>query len=656
MDLCFLLIALGIMIMFPALCRCSASMFETCSNSSASCLAPNGNINIQFPFGAAPGCGHQDFQIQCHSEHFPTIKIGRHEYRILQFNYPEQSIQIVDEAALSTYCYLPNATLTISGSPFRLLPHSTLYLFIHCQKQVRNFSQINCSTDSYLAFSDDDIKANWSSYKKNRRCESVSEIPTRLLEAIDYSTRLIPQNYWTVAYSILAKGFSVKWETNQRYLNSCLSCNSSKGICGYNVSDPEHPFLCHCRKAPSQPLNCFNVIRRRRKTYIIAGGIGGALALLAATTLFVCIWVRKKRYAVASPSWGKDFESVKRNIPSLTVFSYEELEEGTNAFDRSRELGDGGFGVVYLGKLRDGRTVAVKRLHENNPKRLDQFLNELRILSTVHHANLVRLFGYCHQRQNLLLVYEYVPNGTLFYHLHREHPEGEKGLSWRTRLNIALETAEALSYLHFSVEPAIFHRDVKSTNILLDEYMRVKVADFGLSRVMPLESTHISTFPQGTPGYVDPVYHQMYQLTDKSDVYSFGVVLVELISGKKAVDTKRDSKDIGLANMAISNIQNGTLNELVDPDLEFQSDPLVNSMVTGVAELAFMCLSYEKDDRPCMMEVVTQLQRIKQLGYGCPNCQAVGHRAEGFPTFVSFTPPFSPNTPQPMCSSSTASS
>ncbi|GLJ36758.1 hypothetical protein SUGI_0740430 [Cryptomeria japonica] len=389
-----------------------------------------------------------------------------------------------------------------------------------------------------------------------------------------------------------------------------------------------------------------------------AGCIGGAVALVAATTLFVFIWSRRKRFALASPaaSWGKDFELVKRDIPmSLTVYSYEELEEGTNAFDRSREVGGGGFGVVYVGKLRDGRIVAVKRLHENNPKRLEQFLNELKILSTVRHPNLIQLFGYCHQRKNLLLIYEYVPNGTLFHHLHGEYPERENGLSWKARLNIALETADALAYLHFSVEPAIFHRDVKSSNILLDEYMKVKVVDFGLSRMIPLETTHISTAPQGTPGYVDPAYYQMYELTDKSDVYSFGVVLMELISGKKAVDRSRDSKDIGLANMAVSKIQNGTLHELVDPDLEFQSGPLIYSMVTGVAELAFQCLSLEKDDRPCMMEVVTQLQRIKQLGYGCRNCQcqALGHnRAD----FVSFTPPFSPNTPQPMCSTSTTSS
>jgi len=151
--------------------------------------------------------------------------------------------------------------------------------------------------------------------------------------------------------------------------------------------------------------------------------------------------------------------------------------------------------------------------------------------------------------------------------------------------------------------------------------MGVKVADFGLSRLVPLQVTHVSTVPQGTPGYVDPEYYQFYKLTDKSDVYSFGVVLIEIISGKKAVDELRDGREISLSHLAKIKIQTGALQELVDPDLEFESDPVVKEMITSVAELAFLCISAEKDDRPCMMEVVTQLNRIKQVGYGCLNCR-----------------------------------
>ncbi|KAH9327132.1 hypothetical protein KI387_007310, partial [Taxus chinensis] len=215
----------------------------------------------------------------------------------------------------------------------------------------------------------------------------------------------------------------------------------------------------------------------------------------------------------------------------------------------------------------------------------------------------------------LLLVYDYASNGTLADHLHGETKAAKK-LKWETRLNIALETAQALAYLHFSIKPPILHRDVKSSNILLDQNFRAKVADFGLSRLVPLEVSHISTGPQGTPGYVDPDYHICYRLTDKSDVYSFGVVLAELISAKKAVDITRNNRDIGLANLVVSTIQCGVLEELVDPNLEIDVKPVVKDMVCRVAELAFRCLAAEKDDRPNMMEVAAQLQEIKQFGYG----------------------------------------
>ncbi|KAK1258769.1 putative serine/threonine-protein kinase [Acorus gramineus] len=298
------------------------------------------------------------------------------------------------------------------------------------------------------------------------------------------------------------------------------------------------------------------------------------------------------------------------------IFSYKELQEATDNFDASRELGDGGFGTVYKGKLRDGRIVAVKRLYENNYKRVEQFMNEVAILNRLRHTNLVSLYG-CTSRHSreLLLVYEYVPNGTVADHLHGDNPAHKKPLTWPVRMFIAIETAEALKYLH-AIEPPIIHRDVKTNNILLDSNFHVKVADFGLSRLFPMDATHVSTAPQGTPGYVDPEYHQCYQLTDKSDVYSFGVVLVELISSMPAVDITRRPREINLASMAISKIHSNSLHELVDPNLRFDSDSEVKRMVTAVAELAFRCLQAEKEMRPCMDEVLEALKGIASFGGG----------------------------------------
>lgn len=176
-------------------------------------------------------------------------------------------------------------------------------------------------------------------------------------------------------------------------------------------------------------------------------------------------------------------------------------------------------------------------------------------------------------------------------------------------MKIAIETASALVYLHAS---EIIHRDVKTNNILLDNNYCVKVADFGLSRLFPLDVTHVSTAPQGTPGYVDPEYHQCYQLSDKSDVFSFGVVLVELISSMPAVDITRHRQEINLFNMAINKIQSHTLHELVDPSLGFKTDYKIQDMITSVAELAFRCLQSMKDERPTMMEVLDTLNIIQK--------------------------------------------
>jgi serine/threonine protein kinase len=242
-------------------------------------------------------------------------------------------------------------------------------------------------------------------------------------------------------------------------------------------------------------------------------------------------------------------------------------------------------------------------------------MNEVDILSRLHHPNLVTLYGRCNARTSseLLLVFEFVANGTVADHLHGPR-SSENVLTWPVRLSVAIETANALTYLH-AVEPPIIHRDVKTNNILLDAGFHVKVGDFGLSRLFPLDVTHVSTVPQGTPGYVDPVYHQCYHLTDKSDVYSFGVVLVELISSKPAVDLTRSKEEINLANMALTKIQRSQLDELVDPALGFGSNWEVRCMISLVAELAFRCLQGDREMRPSIKEVLEELKGIANGDY-----------------------------------------
>lgn len=239
---------------------------------------------------------------------------------------------------------------------------------------------------------------------------------------------------------------------------------------------------------------------------------------------------------------------------------------------------------------------------------MQQFINEIEILTRLRHPNLVTLYGCTSRRsRELFLAYEYIPNGTIADHLHG-HRAKDKLLTWPIRLKIAIETASALAYLHAS---DTIHRDVKTNNILLDNKFCVKVADFGLSKLFPNDVTHISTSPQGTPGYVDPQYHECYQLTDKSDVYSFGVVLVELISSKPAVDMNRHVHEINLANYAMNRILKCEFHEVIDPSLGFETDAEVRRMTISVAELAFQCLQLAKDMRPTMEEVHETLKTIK---------------------------------------------
>ncbi|CAK9230203.1 unnamed protein product, partial [Sphagnum troendelagicum] len=380
----------------------------------------------------------------------------------------------------------------------------------------------------------------------------------------------------------------------------------------------------------------------KKQTAAITGGVvGGLLGVSVVIFLLCCCFRRSDRIKPVVMSKSAQVQSAqapsyeyKNNFSTDSAaerltrfFSYQELEHATNGFSAAMELGGGGFGTVYKGQLADGRLIAVKKLNQDGRQGLQQFHNEVTVLSQVQHPNLVKLMGYSVEvKRQALLVYEFVPNGSLAEHLHSQQGSPRSILPWETRLNVAIQTADALMYLHCLVDPPIFHRDVKTTNILLDSQFRAKVGDFGLSRLVPIttfEMTHISTAPQGTPGYLDPEYHQSYQLSDKSDVYSFGVVLMELITAKKAVDMARDRREINLAAFAVAKIQAGTLDEIIDPHLKMNfdiesgtHDTKTRDMVNSVAELAFRCLAAEKDDRPCMKEVLEELRRIREHGYG----------------------------------------
>ncbi|CAN6804269.1 unnamed protein product [Brassica oleracea] len=300
--------------------------------------------------------------------------------------------------------------------------------------------------------------------------------------------------------------------------------------------------------------------------------------------------------------------SAEGSVDKTRVFSSRELEKATENFSLTRILGQGGQGTVYKGMLVDGRIVAVKKSKVVDEDKLEEFINEVVILSQINHRNIVKLLGCCLETDVPVLVYEFIPNGNLFEHLHEDESDDHTMTTWEVRLRIAIDIAGALSYLHSAASSPIYHRDVKSTNIMLDEKYRAKVSDFGTSRTVTVDHTHLTTVVSGTVGYVDPEYFQSSQFTDKSDVYSFGVVLAELITGEKSVSFLRSQENRTLATYFILSMKENRLFDIIDARIR---DGCKLNQVTATANLARKCLNLKGRKRPSMREVSMELEKIR---------------------------------------------
>ncbi|XP_056165204.1 LEAF RUST 10 DISEASE-RESISTANCE LOCUS RECEPTOR-LIKE PROTEIN KINASE-like 1.2 isoform X2 [Syzygium oleosum] len=591
-DTTRLLVYIGFHILFMAVLveTVHSVKYKDCEAAMCSKSGPN----ISYPFYVSGSgkelCGYPGFEVSCEGG---NIMYGN--FSIQSISYEKRSFELANQYMTDTGCLVPHPFTYYHEKLFQNSSfHHYLWFFYGC---TNTFStrfpqfQLNCTSDrSNYTFVVLTRKEEWP-IQKNGSCQSSSTIPVELKVGIPKPT-MESVNYTT----LLKDGFTMHWTLLTK--ESCAKCIRSGGRCGRSN---EKDFVCYCSDGSSSE-DCDAGV-----------GIGG---LVGALCLFIYMIYLRRKYAslkfhlkniTPCPSPGPDMEesSVYSEVP---IFTSSELEEATNNFSSSNELGDGGFGTVYYGKLQDGREVAVKRLYEHSYRRVKQFMNEVEILTRLRHKNFVSLYG-CTSRHSreLLLVYEYISNGTVADHIHSQRANSSPTLPWRIRMNIAIETATALTYLHAS---AVVHCDVKTKNILLEKNFGVKVADFGLSRLFPNDVSHISTAPQGTPGYVDPEYYQCFQLTEKSDVYSFGVVLIELISSKPAVDISRERHEISLANFAINKIQTCALGKLIDPTLGFESDSEIHRMTTSVAELAFRCLQQDKEMRPSMNEVLKELNAI----------------------------------------------
>lgn len=345
---------------------------------------------------------------------------------------------------------------------------------------------------------------------------------------------------------------------------------------------------------------------------IVVSVISSLVVLGLGVSIGVYIW--KRRYIMKKRRGSNEARKLARTLNDSSLnFKYSTLEKATGSFDDTNKLGQGGFGSVYKGALPDGREIAVKRLFFNNRHRAADFYNEVNMISSVEHKNLVRLLGCSCSGPESLLVYEFLPNRSLDRFIFDQNKGKE--LTWEKRYEIITGTAEGLAYLHMNSSIRIIHRDIKASNILLDSRLRAKIADFGLARSFQEDQSHISTAIAGTLGYMAPEYLAHGQLTEKVDVYGFGVLLLEIVTGRQNNRSKASEYTESLVILTWKKFQAGTVEELYDPNLMLHNhhDNNVKNDVKRAVHVGLLCTQEIPSLRPSMSKALQMLTTEEHL-------------------------------------------
>ncbi|XP_074279742.1 wall-associated receptor kinase-like 20 [Silene latifolia] len=595
---------------------------------------PCGPTHVPYPLSTSPTCGDQSYKLHCIDNTTLLFPTSNSSYTITSTNPSSQRLVIAPSPLLPNTCVsrdLPFTGLQLSPSaPFNITGDNTI-MFLNCTPILLG-SPLNCSSNSLChVYTNSTRNGGVAACRNAGICctfkaggGTTSYSVTLRESACSGYTSFVDLNPGLPVGQWGQPGVMIQWLLPQEPVcNSQADCNvdqgnstcsadvNSKGISRCFCKDGLHwdavNGFCAQNNVCSDPDGC-----KSSKAGLIAGLVAGVGGALMVATVAIVFYKRQRKIKEARDQIKKEREEILNSGGGRTakIFSGREIKKATANFSLDRLLGTGGYGEVYKGVLDDGTLIAVKCAKVGNAKGIDQILNEVKILCQVNHKCLVGLLGCCVELEQPIMVYEFISNGTLNEHLRGFTPGGYSRLSWSDRLNVAYQTAEALAYLHFSANPPIYHRDVKSSNILLDEKLNAKVSDFGLSRLAETDMSHISTCAQGTLGYLDPEYYRNYQLTDKSDVYSFGVVLLELLTSQKAIDFNREADDVNLAMYVKRLVDEERLMDAIDPEIKNGASNIEQDTMKALGFLAIGCLEERRQNRPSMKEIAEEIEYI----------------------------------------------
>ncbi|KAL1802017.1 hypothetical protein ACET3Z_030664 [Daucus carota] len=631
--------------------------------SKPNCSSTCGNLNIPYPFGTRKGCYldslDNSFLITCKGK---VPYLGKSRIKVLNILLIDQNIRILRHTTPTCHNKSRNSTDTIA---------SRLRLSKFTVNDTRNkFIVTGCSTLGYIRGST--AENIFTTSACSSACEPVDNVMNGSCSGIGCCQTSLPKGVRDFAelglifinetasacssafvveegaYSFSSLDLSTTRRRSYPIMldwavgnETCASAKKNKT--NYLCVAPGSIYIDECKRsnpcdAPAKCQNQHGGVSCVCPPSYKSDGKGGCvkvshggpiahrIAIGISVSLFVLVvgssWIyrqlanikhTKQKQKLFMQNGGLTLREELSKDDSLAntvkLFTEEDIRKATNNFDEHGIIGRGGCGTVHKGVISpNNKSVAVKKSKVSEQSQISQFINEMIILSRINHINVVRLIGCCLETQVPLLVYEFMSNGTLSDHIHKKVTGSY--LSWECCLRIAAEIAEAIAYLHSAASPPIIHRDIKSTNILLDENLVAKVADFGASKIVPRDHKEIATLVQGTFGYIDPEYFHSGELTEKSDVYSFGVLLAELLTGEHAVSFNRPDEERCLAVYFLASVKHDNgLPSIIRKS--FIEDGKNLEQIKQVVVMAARCLKVTGNQRPGMRELAMELERLK---------------------------------------------